>query len=131
MTASNVPTILRAAPYLPVRDVATTGAYYAATYGFILEYAGGSPPEFAIYSRDGWPLMFRRVSDPARIRPNEMQGGTWDVFFWVTDLMPLFEEVQRRGAIIVYPPTVQPYGMKEFATRDPDGHVLGFGQEWP
>jgi hypothetical protein len=26
---------------------------------------------------------------------------------------------------------VQPYGMKEFAVRDPDGHVLGFGQTWP
>jgi hypothetical protein len=23
---------------------------------------------------------------------------------------------------------VQPYGMKEFAVRDPNGYVLGFGQ---
>jgi hypothetical protein len=32
--------------------------------------------------------------------------------------------------VTVYPPVVQPYGMKEFAVRDPNGYVLGFGQQW-
>jgi len=40
-----------------------------------------------------------------------------------------FAELTRSGATIVYPPTVQPYGMREFAVRDASGYVLGFGQE--
>jgi len=32
------------------------------------------------------------------------------------------------GAEIVHNPVIQPYGMKEFAVRDPAGYVLGFGE---
>ena len=41
----------------------------------------------------------------------------------------LFEELTRLGATVVYPPVVQPYGIREFAVRDPNGYVLGFGEE--
>lgn len=116
----------RGAPYFPVADVVASGTYYRDTLGFTHEYSGGN--EFAIYSRDGCAVMFRRVADRSRIRPMESQGGTWDAFFWVADAQALFTELQERGAIVVYPVTVQPYGMKEFAVRDPDGHVLGFGE---
>jgi hypothetical protein len=51
------------------------------------------------------------------------------VFFWVADIETMYGELVRRGATIVYPPTVQPCGMKEFAVRDASGYVLGFGQE--
>ncbi len=121
---------IRAAPYFPVPDVAATGRYYAEVLGFRCEYAAGEPPEFAVYSRDGSPIMLRRVAEAGLICPNERQGGTWDVFFWVRDAETLFAELSGKGAVVVYPPVVQHYGMKEFAVRDPDGHVLGFGQEW-
>lgn len=122
--------ILRVAPYFPVPDVANTGVYYGDVLGFTCEYAAGDPPEFAVWSRNGSPLMFRRVQDATLISPNERQGGTWDVFFWVNDVDALHDELAGKGAAIVYAPVVQPYGMKEFAVRDPNGYVLGFGQEW-
>jgi uncharacterized glyoxalase superfamily protein PhnB len=75
--------------------------------------------------------MFRRVPQPNLISPNERQGGTWDVFFWVNDVEALHGELELKGATVVYAPVVQPYGMKEFAVRDPNGYVLGFGQTWP
>ena len=53
------------------------------------------------------------------------------MFFWVSDVEAMHDEISTKGARIVYPPTVQPYGMKEFAIRDPNGYVLGFGQAWP
>ena len=75
--------------------------------------------------------MFRRVGEPAKISPNERQGGTWDAFFWVNDADALCEEFSSRGAQLVHGPVIQPdYHMKEFAVRDPNGYVLGFGQEW-
>ncbi len=122
--------IIRGAPYFPVADVASIGDYYRDVLGFQREYAAGDPPEFAVYSRNGSPIMFRRVADASLIRPNESQGGTWDVFFWVNDVEALYEELTSQGATTVYPPMVQPYGMKEFAVRDPNGYVLGFGQQW-
>lgn len=123
--------ILRGAPYFPVADVAETGAYYRDVYGFGLEYSGGTPPVFAVYSRDGCALMLRRVAEPGRIVPTEAQGGTWDAFFWVSGVHALAEELRSRGARFVYEPTLQPYGVMEFAVRDPTGHVLGFGEAWP
>lgn len=48
-----------------------------------------------------------------------------------SDVEALHGELVLKGAIIVYPPIIQPYGMKEFAIRDPNGYVLGFGQTWP
>jgi hypothetical protein len=73
--------------------------------------------------------MFRRVERPDRIRPSEAQGGTWDAFFWVRDARALHEELVSRGAVVVYGPVVQAaYNVLELAVRDPDGHVLGFGE---
>ena len=130
MAPAVTPAILRAAPYFPVADVAALATYYETVLGFRREYSAGDPPEFGVYSRDGCPVMFRRVAAPDRIVPNERQGGTWDVFFWVSDVEALHRELSARQAVIVYDPVVQPYGMKEFAVRDPAGYVLGFGQEW-
>jgi catechol 2,3-dioxygenase-like lactoylglutathione lyase family enzyme len=120
--------ITRGAPYFPVPDPAAIDTYYRDVLGFRCEYAAGN--EFSIWSRGAATIMFRRVAEPSRIMPNESQGGTWDVFCWVNDVGALHDELAARGATIVYPPTVMPYGMKEFAVRDPNGYVLGFGQPW-
>jgi hypothetical protein len=121
--------LLRSAPYFPVADVEWSMAHYERVLGFHREYVGGSPPEFAILSRDGLAIMLRRVASPDAISPNEKQGGTWDAFFWVSDARALHEELRANSADVVYGPVVQEaYGMEEFAVRDADGYVLGFGQ---
>ena len=121
--------LVRSAPYFPVADVAAAASYYERVLGFRTEYAAGSPPQFAIVSRDGLALMFRLVQDPSLICPNEKQGGTWDAFFWVRNVRGLFEELKDKGATVVYGPVVQTaYNMEEFAVRDLYGYVLGFGE---
>ena len=121
--------ILRAAAYFPVPDLIASADHYEQVLGFSREYVGGTPPEFAILSRDGFPIMLKLVPRTTRLSPNEQQGGTWDAFFWVRDVRALHEELAGRGAEIVYGPIVQQaYNMEEFAVRDRDGYVLGFGQ---
>jgi len=123
------PQMLRCAPYFPVADVEQAARHYERVFGFQREYVAGSPPQFAITSRDGLPIMLRLVPDATPISPNERQGGTWDAFFWVRDLRALHTELAANGADIVYGPIIQDaYGMEEFAARDQDGYVLGFGQ---
>jgi catechol 2,3-dioxygenase-like lactoylglutathione lyase family enzyme len=129
MPGSDSRQLLRAAPYFPVKDVAASAAYYERVFGFRRESAAGSPPEFAIVTRDGLPIMLRLVPASQEVMPNERQGGTWDVFFWVQDVRALHAELTASGADVVYGPIVQQaYQMEEFAVRDRDGYVLGFGQ---
>ena len=92
------PVILRGAPYFPVPDVSHAGAYYREVLGFQPEYSAGEPPEFAVYSRNGCAVMFRRVPEPGLICTNEKQGGTWDAFFWVSDVEALYDELMLKGA---------------------------------
>jgi hypothetical protein len=121
--------LLRSAPYFPVPDVERSALHYERVLGFRREYVAGAPPQFAIMSRDGLAIMLRLVPAPERISPNEKQGGTWDAFFWVRDAQGLHAELAASGAEVVYGPLIQEsYHMNEFAVRDCDGHVLGFGQ---
>ena len=121
--------LLRAAPYFPVIDLESSATHYERVFGFQRDYIGGTPPEFAILSRDGLPIMLKVVPRSTRLAPNEQQGGTWDVFFWVRDVRALHAELAARGADVVYGPLVQTaYNMEEFAVRDSNGYVLGFGQ---
>ena len=117
----------RCAPYLPVRDVRSAADFYREKLNFSIEYMAGEPPEFAIVSRDGHPVMFRRVD--GAIVPNEAQGGTWDIFFWVVDADELFAEFRAADVDIAYPVRLTEYGTREFAIRDGHGYVLGFGQQ--
>lgn len=124
---STTPQLLRGAPYFPVPDVEQSVMHYERVFGFTRDYVVGTPPEFGMVSRDGFCIMLRKVA--AEISPNEKQGGTWDVFFWVRDVHALHDELKDRGAVIVYGPIVQKaYNMEEFAVRDRDGYILGFGQ---
>lgn len=129
MPAPQTQQLLRSAPYFPVADLEQSALHYERVLGFHRDYVGGSPPEFAILSRDGLAIMLRVVPTPERITPNEKQGGTWDAFFWVRDAQALHAEMKASGADIVYGPLMQKaYGMEEFAVRDREGYVLGFGQ---
>lgn len=121
--------LLRSAPYFPVADVERSATHYERVLGFRREYTAGTPPQFAILSRDALPIMLRLVARPEDIRPNEKQGGTWDAFFWVRDVRALHAELRASGVDIVYGPIVQEaYQMEEFAVRDHDGYALGFGE---
>jgi uncharacterized glyoxalase superfamily protein PhnB len=40
----------------------------------------------------------------------------------------LYAELDGKGVDVVYAPIDQPYGVREFAIRDPSGYVLGFGE---
>jgi len=127
MTDPDARAFLRSAPYFPVADVALAVGHYEKVFGFAREYVAGD--QFGIVSRDGLPVMFRRVAQPELINPNERQGGSWDAFFWVRDARALHAELVGRGATVVYAPMVQEsYNMLEFAVRDHAGYVLGFGE---
>ena len=49
--------------------------------------------------------------------------GTW-MSIWVDDLEALYERCVTEQLDITHPPTDEPWGVREFHVRHPDGHVL-------
>ncbi len=119
------------APYFMVRDLQVSVDYYHRILGFDLPKLWGEPPSFAMPSRDGFTIMLKEAGADVRIVINRDQGGYWDAYIWINDADALFAEFKEKGAIVDYEPYIErEYDMKEFGIRDPDGHLLGFGQHY-
>ena len=54
-------------------------------------------------------------------------GATSQVAFSVDDVDAFCEQLSERGVPIVYGPVDRPWGMRNAAFADPDGHVWQFG----
>jgi uncharacterized glyoxalase superfamily protein PhnB len=115
------------APCLMVADVIKANSYYADRLGFRSPRMWGDPPTFCIAQRDGLELMLAQVDPGRKVHPNSENDGRIDVYFWVNDADALHREFRVSGAEVVCEPEDQPYDMREFLVRDPDGHVLAFG----
>ena len=117
------------APYFVVRNLKESLEYYHRALGFDMPPLWGDPPEFAMPSRDGFTFMLKQAEGKDAVATNRDQGGFWDAYGWINDADTLFAQCRDNGAIIEYEPCIQDeYDMKEFAVRDPDGHVIAFGQ---
>jgi catechol 2,3-dioxygenase-like lactoylglutathione lyase family enzyme len=126
----NTPAQMRGvAPVLLVSDVQKTAAYFRDALGFATPRFWGEPPVFAIASREGLQVMLGQVDPGDTFKPNGDYDGRYDAYFWVADSDALHAEFSAKGADIVCPPSDEPYMMREFQVRDPDGHLLAFGHD--
>jgi len=101
---------------LPVSDVRRSATFYSE----VLDLQVGTlwpddAPQFAILSRDGLRLQLG-VSDQREI-------GSCTLCFDVTDAMAWHSRIQAK-AHIEWGPEVYFYHRREFAFRDPDGHLI-------
>jgi uncharacterized glyoxalase superfamily protein PhnB len=121
-------------PVLGVRQVRKTAEYYRDILGFSLDPVDGvfqpSADEpggvYAIVKRGGvWiHLQIRRGDLPERKR----QSLERDIYVYVDDVDALYAELQRRGAVVIQPPRLAPYGLREIVVEDLNGYRLTFGQ---
>jgi catechol 2,3-dioxygenase-like lactoylglutathione lyase family enzyme len=117
------------APYFLVSDLDASVSYYHERLGFDNPDLWGVPPMFAMPSREGFIIMLRQAAADHDVVTNSSQGGAWDAYVWIRDAEALHTELVDRGATIEYGLTIQDeYNNKEFAIRDPDGHIIAFGQ---
>lgn len=123
------PKIVAVAPVLLVRDVVASADYFRDKLGFSYDRLWGDPPNFCMVRRDGHTVMLSQAPAQAALVPHwKVVSQMWDVYFWVDDVDAVYEEMQRRGAIIDYEPGVKPYAVKEFGVQDLDDHDIAFGQ---
>jgi uncharacterized glyoxalase superfamily protein PhnB len=52
------------------------------------------------------------------------KGALYGVHFHTDDVDATFEKVRAAGAEVVQEPTDQPWGMRDFAVRDPSGNLV-------
>ena len=116
-------------PHFLVSDLQTSIDYYVEVLGFNRPELWGDPPRFAMPQLGGFTVMLNQV-DHRSPRPNG--NGIWDAYFWCDDVDSLYSTFESRRATIEHTPENRPlYGMREFAIRDPDDHILVFGSDLP
>jgi catechol 2,3-dioxygenase-like lactoylglutathione lyase family enzyme len=140
-------------PVLPVSDVSRAARYFRDVLGFELDFIAGEPPSYARVKHvppgvdcvadlpqgeqqsPGPPGVSpgdRSHGDPVYIRLwqcNARETRQWrgEIVIHVgQDLDGLHATYLKRGVDVIEPPVSQPWGLREFAIREPDGHVLRF-----
>lgn len=106
-------------PILCVRDLRASLDFYLNTLGFQRDWPDDEAALMVGLSRDGCPLYL--------CQGDQGQPGTW-VWIGVEDLDPIYERLQRAGAVIRREPENFPWAY-ELQVEDPDGHVLRIGSE--
>jgi catechol 2,3-dioxygenase-like lactoylglutathione lyase family enzyme len=96
-----VPELKGKATVLLVRDVEQTLAYYRDQLGFAVERFEENPTHYGYANRGEC---------------------------YVDNIPALHEEFTERGADLLHGPEKRPWTSLEIRIRDPDGHVLAFGQ---
>jgi predicted enzyme related to lactoylglutathione lyase len=117
---SNPEQFYQGAPLLLVPDVRATADFYRSTLGFKSDPEGDTPDYSVVWRDNAAVHLAHGEHTPTGIR----------VFFWVKDVNTLYEEVIQRGAAIAVPIGTRPYGIRDFAIRDPNGVLLVYGQDW-
>lgn len=105
-------------PGLPVPDVRAAAEFYTNQLGFTPGFTWGDPPSMAGVNL-GDVQVFLEQGTPA-------SGGA-AVYFVVDDADALFAFHRDNGVQVVEEPGDRPYGLRDYAVRDPYGYTLGFG----
>jgi catechol 2,3-dioxygenase-like lactoylglutathione lyase family enzyme len=104
-------------PEIPLGDVAAGVRHYCDVLGFHVNY---QQHDLGVLDRDHVRVLLT-ARQPAH-------RGIACAYFYVEDADALHAELRRTGALIEGPPVSQPWGLRDFSVKDPEGNVLTFGQ---
>lgn len=116
-------------PVLPVSDVLRAARWFSDVLGFELDFVAGEPPSYARVkhvppSRDQGEAVYLRLW---QCGPRKAEAWCGEIVIHVgQDVDGLHAAYRQRGVTVLESPTSQPWGLREFAIREPDGHVLRF-----
>jgi uncharacterized glyoxalase superfamily protein PhnB len=107
------------ATVLHVKDMPAALGYYRDTLGFTVTFSWEEPPRYVCLCLGDAAIHLNAYAPPAA--PSH-------VCIFCKGIDALYAQLAARGATIVVPIDDRPYGMRDFAVTDPDGHRLVFGQ---
>ena len=107
------------AAVLRVKDMATALAYYRDRLGFTVDFTWEEPPQYVCLHLGDAAIHLNAYKPPA---------ASVVVCIFCTGVDALHDALAARGATITRGLSTHPYGMRDFAVTDPDGHELIIGQ---
>ena len=118
---------------LVYRDIAAAHAWLVDVLGFgageltLAEDGSGRAVHGEVYVGDGVVWLHREAPEHRMLSPLATDGNLTASFAVdVDDVDAHHERVAAAGASIDYPPVDQPYGVREYSVRDPEGHLWSF-----
>lgn len=84
-------------------------------------------PGWCFLSRGSFAIMLGECPDAPAAR--DTGDHSYFAYLTVADAKALFQEFTARAAGITKPLTDEPWGMREFGLRTPDGHRIMFGED--
>ena len=122
MSETQLPQLSHIAPVFRAIDLAASVAYYRDKLLFETRFewkdSEAEPVRYAILGRDGIELHLTASAD---VQPSV-------AYCFVADVAAYYADVKAAGANITEAIADQPWEMREFETKDPDGNVLIFGE---
>lgn len=123
----------RSQPVFYVNDVLDSVNYYHDLLGFTVDFLYRETPDarpvHAGVARGEWSGSRVVIQLSEAQRAGVFEPASYLYIFVDSHLDHLFAQYQEHGVDIVSPPQNYPWGLREFAIRDPDGHVLRFGSQ--
>ena len=120
-----MPFITSISPRLHIADFNRSLNFYRDVLGFSVDTAfPEDKPVFALLSRDGVAIQ---IGGPESVK-SDANAPTVTLYLDVDDAMGLHAELQGKVAI-EWGPEVYFYQRREFAFRDPDGHLIIVSEE--
>jgi catechol 2,3-dioxygenase-like lactoylglutathione lyase family enzyme len=106
------------AAVLYVKDMPPALAFYRDKLGFSVQFAWRDPPEYVCLYLGDAAIHLNTYAPPAKSI----------VCIFCKGVDALYDHFTSRGVTLSKPLQNEPYGMREFAIDDPDGHLLVFGE---
>jgi uncharacterized glyoxalase superfamily protein PhnB len=111
-------------------DIAAAHDFLVDTFGFRsggLHHDDDGQVVHGEVSQDGETIWLPRVAPDHGLRGvAELGSATSMLNVFVDDLDDHHAHSAAGGATIIYPPTEQPYGQREYSASDPEGHIWSF-----
>jgi uncharacterized glyoxalase superfamily protein PhnB len=110
---------------LAVRNLRASTQFYMDVLGFRRDF-GDESDGWSFLSRDHVKVMLGECADE---RPaSDMGNHSYVAYITVKEVDSLYDEFVTRGADVRSALTSEPWGMREFSVRTPDGHRIRFGE---
>jgi catechol 2,3-dioxygenase-like lactoylglutathione lyase family enzyme len=108
-----------AVPVLSCKDVDAALVYFTDVLGFVVDFRWGTPTRYAAVERDDAEI---------HLRADDGIASSGRVAMVMDGVEGYYHDLVARGADVTTPVADRAYGMRDFAVRTPDGHLLTFGQ---
>ncbi|MBL8183728.1 MAG: VOC family protein [Blastocatellia bacterium] len=109
---------------LAVKDLAVSAAYFVDKLGFERDFTA---PGWEFLSFGIFKVMLGECSDA--MWAHETGDHSWFAHALVENVDEVYDEFRERGAEMISTIKTQPWGIRDFCVKTPDGHRIVFGQE--